>query len=32
MTELPKVVFSSTLKAPLSWANTELVDGDLCRP
>ena len=28
MTALPKVVFSSTLKAPLSWANTELVDGD----
>jgi dihydrofolate reductase len=28
LTELPKVVFSSTLKAPLSWANTELVDGD----
>jgi dihydrofolate reductase len=28
VTGLPKVVFSSTLKAPLSWANTELVDGD----
>jgi dihydrofolate reductase len=28
MTVLPKVVFSSTLKTPLSWANTELVDGD----
>ena len=28
MTALPKVVFSSTLEAPLSWANTELVDGD----
>ncbi|MEQ7128690.1 dihydrofolate reductase family protein [Actinopolymorpha sp. B11F2] len=28
LTALPKVVFSSTLKAPLSWANTELVDGD----
>jgi dihydrofolate reductase len=28
LTELPKVVFSSTLTAPLSWANTELVDGD----
>ena len=28
MADLPKVVFSSTLKAPLSWANTELVDGD----
>jgi dihydrofolate reductase len=25
---MPKVVFSSTLKPPLSWANTELVDGD----
>jgi len=28
LTALPKVVFSSTLKAPLAWANTELVDGD----
>jgi dihydrofolate reductase len=28
MTALPKVVFSSTLKQPLSWANTELVDSD----
>jgi dihydrofolate reductase len=28
LTALPKVVFSSTLQAPLSWANTELVDGD----
>jgi dihydrofolate reductase len=28
LTALPKRVFSSTLKAPLSWANTELVDGD----
>ena len=28
LTALPKVVFSSTLKAPLSWANTELVDGE----
>ena len=28
MTETPKVVFSSTLEKPLSWANTELVDGD----
>jgi dihydrofolate reductase len=28
LTALPKVVFSSTLAAPLSWANTELVDGD----
>jgi dihydrofolate reductase len=27
-TAMPKVVFSSTLQAPLSWANTELVDGD----
>jgi dihydrofolate reductase len=25
---MPKVVFSSTLKTPLSWANTELVEGD----
>jgi dihydrofolate reductase len=25
---MPKVVFSSTLRPPLSWANTELVDGD----
>ncbi|WP_017623544.1 dihydrofolate reductase family protein [Nocardiopsis chromatogenes] len=25
---LPKVVFSSTLKAPLSWKNSELVAGD----
>jgi dihydrofolate reductase len=25
----PKVVFSSTLKEPLPWPNTELVDGDL---
>ena len=25
---MPKVVFSSTLEEPLSWANTELVDGD----
>jgi len=24
----PKVVFSSTLRAPLTWANTELVGGD----
>jgi dihydrofolate reductase len=24
----PKVVFSSTLKAPLSWPNTRLIDGD----
>ena len=28
LTALPKVVFSSSLEAPLSWANTELVDGD----
>jgi dihydrofolate reductase len=28
LTALPKVVFSSTLTAPLPWANTELVDGD----
>jgi dihydrofolate reductase len=28
LTAMPKVVFSSTLQAPLSWANTELVDGD----
>jgi dihydrofolate reductase len=28
LTALPKVVFSSTLKEPLSWANTELVSGD----
>ena len=28
LTASPKVVFSSTLKAPLSWANTELVDSD----
>jgi dihydrofolate reductase len=28
LTAAPKLVFSSTLKAPLSWANTELVDGD----
>ena len=28
MTEGAKVVFSSTLEKPLSWANTELVDGD----
>lgn len=27
LTAMPKVVFSSTLEAPLSWANTELVDG-----
>jgi dihydrofolate reductase len=28
LTAMPKVVFSSTLEAPLSWDNTELVDGD----
>jgi dihydrofolate reductase len=28
LTARPKVVFSSTLEAPLSWANTELVDND----
>lgn len=28
LTAMPKVVFSSTLEAPLSWANTALVDGD----
>jgi dihydrofolate reductase len=28
LTRLPKVVFSSTLEAPLSWANTRLVSGD----
>jgi dihydrofolate reductase len=28
LTKASKVVFSSTLKAPLSWANTELVSGD----
>jgi len=25
---MPKFVFSATLKAPLEWANTELIDGD----
>lgn len=29
LTRLPKVVFSSTLAAPLSWANTQLVRGDV---
>ncbi len=29
LTALPKVVISSTLKEPLSWANTELAGGDL---
>ncbi|HKZ19333.1 MAG TPA: dihydrofolate reductase family protein [Acidimicrobiia bacterium] len=28
VTKQPKVVFSSTLKEPLSWANTRLVAGD----
>src|SRR5262245_48128748 len=28
LTAMPKVVFSSTLEPPLSWANTELVGGD----
>lgn len=28
LTAMPKVVFSSTLEAPLSWANTEPVGGD----
>ena len=28
LTAMSKVVFSSTLQEPLSWANTELVDGD----
>ena len=28
LTRLPKVVFSSTLQAPLSWANTQLVSGN----
>ncbi|WP_046470265.1 dihydrofolate reductase family protein [Allosalinactinospora lopnorensis] len=28
LTAMPKVAFSSTLETPLSWANTELVDGD----
>ena len=28
LTRLPKVVFSSTLEAPLPWANTTLVSGD----
>jgi dihydrofolate reductase len=28
LTALPKVVFSSTLKGPLSWANSELVASD----
>jgi dihydrofolate reductase len=28
LTRMPKVVFSSTLAAPLPWANTRLVSGD----
>ena len=28
LTAMPKVVFSSTLESPLSWANTELIDED----
>ena len=28
MAEIPKIVFSKTLEAPLSWANTELVAED----
>jgi dihydrofolate reductase len=28
LTRLPKVVVSSTLQAPLAWANTQLVSGD----
>jgi dihydrofolate reductase len=28
LNEMPKVVFSSTLQAPLEWANTQLVDGN----
>ena len=28
LTEMSKVVFSSTLSEPLAWANTRLVDGD----
>jgi dihydrofolate reductase len=28
LTRLPKVVFSSTLEAPLPWANTRLITGD----
>ncbi|HKI29550.1 MAG TPA: dihydrofolate reductase family protein [Actinomycetota bacterium] len=28
LTALPKVVFSTTLEAPLAWANSELVDED----
>ncbi len=28
LTAMPKAVFSSTLAAPLSWANSTLIDGD----
>jgi hypothetical protein len=28
MTAMPKVVFASSLERPLSWANTELIEGD----
>ncbi len=28
LTAMPKVVFSSTLREPPSWANTQVVDGD----
>ncbi|MGE0541783.1 MAG: dihydrofolate reductase family protein [Dehalococcoidia bacterium] len=28
LTRMPKVVFSSTLEAPLAWANTRLISGD----
>jgi dihydrofolate reductase len=32
LTSMPKVVFSSSLEAPLRWANTELVSGDAVEP
>lgn len=32
ITAMPKVVFSSTLRTPLSWDNTELVPGTRSRP
>lgn len=28
LANVPKVVFSSTLEGPLSWANTQLISGD----
>jgi dihydrofolate reductase len=28
LADLPKIVFSSTLREPLSWPNTQLVSGD----